>query len=219
MTETSAESEQTPQTQDAESNEELTEQSPEQSNKPPAKEQAYAEVPGDLACRIEAALLLSDRAMRSNRLAEVLVEGELSLPEQAIAEAVESLNEEYGKTGRSFRIEQVAGGYRMMTLPEYADVLSSMDKTQTNSKLSATAIETLAIVAYKQPIMRSEVEAIRGVACGEVLRALLDRRLIKIVGRAEELGRPMLYGTTTRFLELFGLASLKDLPSVEELRR
>jgi segregation and condensation protein B len=90
------------------------------------------------------------------------------------------------------------------------------EKQQT--RLTQPAIETLAIVAYRQPIQRSEIEAIRGVACGEVLRGLLERRLVRIVGRAEELGRPMLYGTTSEFLKVFGLSSLSDLPQSKELR-
>ncbi|MHC4947976.1 MAG: SMC-Scp complex subunit ScpB, partial [Planctomycetota bacterium] len=85
------------------------------------------------------------------------------------------------------------------------------------AKLSQAALETLAIVAYRQPILRAEIEAIRGVACGEVLRGLLDRRLVRVAGRAEELGRPMLYGTTSRFLKVFGLGGLADLPEVEGL--
>jgi segregation and condensation protein B len=85
------------------------------------------------------------------------------------------------------------------------------------ARLTPAALETLAIVAYRQPLLRADLEAIRGVACGEVLRGLLDRRLIRIVGRAEELGRPMLYGTTKEFLEVFGLASLKDLPQAKDL--
>jgi len=104
-----------------------------------------------------------------------------------------------------------------MTLPQYAEVLNSLHKTKQDSRLSPAQLETLAIVAYKQPILRAQVESIRGAASGEVLRALMDRHLVKIVGRAEELGRPMLYGTTKQFLEVFGLAGLKDLPQVEAL--
>jgi segregation and condensation protein B len=85
------------------------------------------------------------------------------------------------------------------------------------SRLTPAALETLAIIAYRQPVLRADLEAIRGVACGEVLRGLLERRLVRIVGRAEELGRPMLYGTTKEFLQIFGLGSLKDLPKSEDL--
>lgn len=139
-------------------------------------------------------------------------------PAAIIRAAVSRLNGVYEQTGRAFRIEQVAGGYRVMTLAKYADVLERFHGGRERSALSKAAIETLAIIAYKQPLTRAGLEAIRGVACGEILRALLERRLITIVGRAEELGRPILYGTSKRFLETFGLGTLKDLPTVEELR-
>jgi segregation and condensation protein B len=139
-------------------------------------------------------------------------------PAAIVREAIAKLNAVYEQTGRAFRIEQVAGGYRVMTLAKHAAVLERFHGGRERSALSKAALETLAIVAYKQPLTRAGLEAIRGVACGEILRALLERRLITIVGRAEELGRPILYGTSKRFLETFGLGSLKDLPTVEELR-
>ena len=106
----------------------------------------------------------------------------------------------------------------MLTLPEYNDWLKQLLRTRQESKLSQAALETLAIMAYKQPVMRVTVEALRGVAAGEMIRNLMEKGLVKIVGRAEELGRPLLYGTTRKFLEVFGLNSLQDLPKVEELR-
>ena len=99
-----------------------------------------------------------------------------------------------------------------MVAPEFGSVVAAFDRNRQSTKLSRASIETLSIIAYRQPITRAQIEAIRGVACGEVLRSLLDRKLIVIKGRAEEIGRPMLYGTTAQFLELFGLASLRDLP-------
>lgn len=138
--------------------------------------------------------------------------------EAAVAEAVASLNAEYEATKRSFRIEFLAGGYRVMTRPEFAGALATFHRQKVTSKLSRAAVESLAIIAYKQPLTRAQLEAIRGVACGEVLRSLMDRRLVTMKGRAEELGRPMLYGTTKGFLDRFGLASIKDLPSIAELR-
>ncbi|MBY0261687.1 MAG: SMC-Scp complex subunit ScpB, partial [Phycisphaerales bacterium] len=117
-----------------------------------------------------------------------------------------------------FRIERIAGGYRVMTLPAFGPVLEAYHGKRERHALSRAAIETLAIIAYKQPITRAALESIRGVACGEVLRSLMERRLVTIVGRAEEVGRPMLYGTSKAFLETFGLASVKDLPSVDDLR-
>jgi segregation and condensation protein B len=167
----------------------------------------------DLPGKLEAALLTADRALSSSKLGEALggVSG------KKIKQTIESLNAQYEQTGRSFRIEPVAGGWKVLTLPEYANVLQALHKRQAQQKLSPAALETLAVIAYKQPILRADLEAIRGVACGEVLRGLMDRHLVKIVGRAEEIGRPMLYGTTKTFLEVFGLASLNDLPKVEQL--
>lgn len=133
-----------------------------------------------------------------------------------IHEAIACLNRQYHCTGRSFRIEAVAGGFRIMTLPAFGRLLAAFHGSAP-PRLSRAALETLAIIAYRQPITRAQVEAIRGVGCGEVLSTLLERRLITITGRAEELGRPLLYGTTRQFLEAFGLASLKDLPALEEL--
>lgn len=170
--------------------------------------------PHDLAQKVEAALMALDRPMSAAGLAEAIGK----VPTKAINAAVTQLNEAYAQSGRSFRIEQVAGGLQILTLPEYGAVVAALQRTRQQTRLSPAALETLAIIAYKQPILRADVEAIRGVACGEVIRTLMDHRLVKIVGRAEELGRPMLYGTTKTFLEVFGLADLKDLPKVEELR-
>lgn len=168
----------------------------------------------ELALRVEAALLTLDRPMTSARLAEALGVDATG----PVNDAIEQLNGVYEQSGRSFRIEQVAGGWQIMTLAKFADVLAALHKTRGATKLTPAALETLAIVAYKQPIIRAEIEAIRGVSSGEILRGLMDRHLVKIVGRAEEIGRPMLYGTTKTFLEVFGLGSLKDLPNVEQLK-
>ncbi len=132
-----------------------------------------------------------------------------------IDQAVLELNQAYESTNRSFRIERVASGYRIMTLSTYADAVARFHDSREPQRLSRPAIETLAIIAYKQPITRAHLEAIRGVACGEVLKSLLERQLIVISGRSEELGRPMLYATGPKFLTSFGLASIKDLPQAE----
>jgi segregation and condensation protein B len=107
----------------------------------------------------------------------------------------------------------------MLTLSPFNTWLSKLLKVRSESKLSPAALETLAIISYKQPILRVDIEAIRGVACGEMVRQLCDKGLVKIVGRAEVLGRPLLYGTTKRFLQVFGLNSLKDLPTAEDLKK
>jgi segregation and condensation protein B len=142
----------------------------------------------------------------------------LSAASALIDAAIAHLNDSYAATGRSFRIEQVSGGFRMMTLPAHAAVVAAIHANRVQTRLSKSAVEALAIIAYKQPITRAQLEAIRGVACGEVLRSLMDRRLVTIKGRSEELGRPILYATSKQFLDHFGLASITDLPTLTELK-
>ncbi len=162
---------------------------------------------------VEAVLFSSDSPMPVSKIASVI--GALSSRE--IRSVIEKLNEKYMQWNCAFRIEEIAGGFQMLTRPEFANYLHQLYKVRSESKLSPAALETLAIIAYKQPVLRAEIEAIRGVACGEMIRTLMEKDLIKIVGRAEELGRPMLYGTTKKFMQVFGLASLEDLPKVPEL--
>ncbi|MBN1817989.1 MAG: SMC-Scp complex subunit ScpB [Sedimentisphaerales bacterium] len=164
---------------------------------------------------IEAILFASDEPLTPQRLVNTMETGSV----KQVRQAVRDLNRKYRQNGHAFRIEKIAGGYQMMTLPAYNHWLKKMLRVRTDNKLSPAALETLAIVSYKQPIIRADIEAIRGVASGEVLRNLMYKGLIKMVGRAEVLGRPMLYGTTRKFLDTFGLGSLKDLPKVEELKR
>lgn len=187
---------------------------PDASKPKPAERELTPQEAEELALKVEAALLTTDRPMTAGKLGEVL--GGVDV--KAIQDAADSLNQVYKDTGRSFRIEKVAGGLQVLTLPKYADVLNELHKSRAQTHLSPAAMETLAIVAYQQPVMRAQIESIRGVACGEVLRSLMDRHLVKIVGRAEEIGRPMLYGTTKGFLEVFGLSGIKDLPKVEKSR-
>ena len=169
----------------------------------------------EIAATVEAILFASEKPLSPAKLSEI---GQLG-GVRAVRKAVEALNARYKRMACSFRIVDIAGGYQMQTLPEYSDVLSRLARTRSESRLSQAALETLAIVAYRQPVLRADVEAIRGVACGEVLRGLMEKNLIRIVGRAEEIGRPLLYGTTRNFLEVFGLAGLDDLPDSEQLRR
>jgi segregation and condensation protein B len=136
-----------------------------------------------------------------------------------IRQYINNLNDKYKENNNAFRIEQIAGGYQMLTLSPYNIWLKKLLRERSESKLSPAALETLAIISYKQPIIRADIEAIRGVAAGEMLRGLMYKGLIKIVGRAQVLGRPLLYGTTRKFLEVFGLNSLKDLPKIEELKK
>jgi segregation and condensation protein B len=160
---------------------------------------------------LEAMLLSTHHPLTAGRLAELL-----GLPvSRPIRRAITELNQQYEESHRSFRVEQVAGGYQILTLPEFGEHLQKLHQREIDAKLTKAALETLAIIAYKQPILRADIEAIRGVACGETIRNLMEKHLVKIAGRAEEPGRPILYGTTKRFLEVFGLNSLKDLPQSE----
>lgn len=172
-----------------------------------------AEAGGESAdpAAIEALLLATHHPLTAGRLAELL---DLSST-KPVRGAIQQLNSDYESGGRAFRIEQVAGGYQILTLPHFGEYLKKLHQKEIDAKLTKAALETLAIIAYKQPILRADVEAIRGVACGETIRSLMEKHLVKIAGRAEEPGRPILYGTTKRFLELFGLNGLKDLPQPE----
>jgi segregation and condensation protein B len=178
----------------------------------------------EFTSQVEALLLVSDRPMPEQRIAELLEIEHAEDPGEArqkavqsVRHAIEELNKAYEESGRAFRIMKLAGGHQMMTLPKHGDLLARLRGERQLQKLTPAALETLAIIAYRQPILRADLESIRGVACGEVLRGLLERRLVRITGRAEEIGRPMLYGTTKEFLQIFGLGSLKDLPKSEDL--
>jgi len=134
-----------------------------------------------------------------------------------IKEIIQQLREEYDTQDRAFQIEEIANGFQLLSRPEYHEWISKIRKKTGEAKLSQAAVETMAIIAYKQPIIRADVEAIRGVQSGQMIRTLVEKGLVKIVGRDEVLGRPLLYGTTKKFLEHFGLKSIKDLPKTEEL--
>ena len=163
---------------------------------------------------VEAVLFASDESLSETRLAGIV---ETSIKQ--VRQSIQNLNEKYQANKNAFRIEQIAGGYQMLTLSPYNHWLKKLLRVRSDSKLSPAALETLAIIAYKQPVIRADIEAIRGVTVGELVRSLMDKGLVKIVGRAEVLGRPTLYGTTKKFLAVFGLNSLKDLPKVEELKK
>jgi segregation and condensation protein B len=162
---------------------------------------------------IEALLFASGEPVDGSKMAKILGIGTA----RDVRGHVRSINREYEEREAPYRIEEVAGGYLILTLPEYQPWIAKLRKQHIETKLSAAALETLAIISYKQPILRVDVEAIRGVACGEIIRSLMERGLVRIVGRAQELGRPLLYGTTKKFLEVFGLNSLRDLPQIEDL--
>ncbi len=170
-----------------------------------------SDLPPANLCAIEALLFSTHHPLTAGRLAELL-DLDSTKP---IRRAVKELNQTYEATGRAFRVELVAGGFQLLTLPEHGGLLKKLHQREIDAKLTKAALETLAIIAYKQPILRADIEAIRGVACGETIRSLMEKHLVKIAGRAELPGRPILYGTTKRFLELFGLNSIKDLPQPE----
>jgi segregation and condensation protein B len=161
--------------------------------------------------RVEAVLLLTKTPLNSRKLSQLA-----HLADATEARTlVRQLNRVYDTHGRAMRVEQVAGGYRLLTRPSLAPWLARLGHLPPPVRLSTPMMETLAVVAYRQPVSRASAEAVRGVACGELLRQLMERDLIRIVGRGEELGRPYLYGTTRRFLQLFGLPSADALPAIE----
>ena len=162
---------------------------------------------------IESLLFASDAPLAAADLARV----DERLDEDTVAAVIDELRREYDEAERSFQIYEVGGGYQLLTRPEYSVVLEQWETVPHTTRLSLPALEVLAIIAYRQPIGRTEIEEIRGVQSAAVLRTLQDRDLIEPVGRAEGLGRPLLYGTTSRFLEHFGFRSLEDLPRPDEL--
>lgn len=163
--------------------------------------------------RVEAVLMLADEPLAARRLAEVI-----GLADAAEARAlIARLQELYDRDGSAFQVEEIAGGYQLLTRPRYHPWLVRLKRTGHELRLTPAALETLAVIAYKQPIMRAEVESVRGVACSELIRQLMEKGLVRIAGRHDSLGRPQLYGTTRKFLQAFGLNTLKDLPEVESL--
>ncbi|HRC23739.1 MAG: SMC-Scp complex subunit ScpB [Nitrospira sp.] len=142
-----------------------------------------------------------------------------AVTKQDVDQALASLAQDYEQEGRGLQLAEVAGGYRIVTKAEFAPWLKRLEKVKSPSKLSRSALESLAIIAYKQPIVRAEVEQIRGVETSGVIRTLLERKLVRIVGRKEEPGRPIMYGTTKFFLEHFGLRDLSQLPPLREFKQ
>jgi segregation and condensation protein B len=163
---------------------------------------------------VEAALFAADEPLSARRLAQVagLADG------TEARRLVRKLQGLYGKDATAFEVGEIAGGFQLLTRPDFHPWLARLRRTGAELRLTPAARETLAIVAYRQPIMRADIEAVRGVQCGELLRLLMEKGLVRIAGRHESLGRPVLYGTTKKFLQMFGLRSLRDLPQAERLR-
>ena len=171
--------------------------------------------PERLVGAVEALLLAAGDVLTAERLRDVL--GMASAIH--VREAIEQVRQRWAAAGLSVELQEVAGGVRVVTRPEYAEYVRRLQRHVVDGKLSQGLLETLSIVAYRQPVARPEIERIRGVQVGEALRALLERNLLKVVGRSDQPGRPMLYGTTKRFLTAFGLNDVKDLPSAKDLAR
>lgn len=163
---------------------------------------------------LEALLFAVEEPISAARLAEA-IEGAAAADIRAV---LQELQRQYDEEGRGFALEEIAGGFQLLSRSDYAPYLEKLQKKQSRVKLSSAALETLAIVAYRQPITRAAIEVIRGVEAGAMLRMLVEKGMVKIVGREEVIGRPFLYGTTRRFLERFGLKSLKDLPQAGQLQ-
>ena len=133
-----------------------------------------------------------------------------------VLESIEAINEQLNDTGFAFQIYAIGGGYQFLTKPEYQETVSVYLKQKSKKKLSASALETLAIIAYKQPITRSAMEQIRGVGCDYAVQKVLEKELIEIKGKADTIGRPVLYGTSQKFMDYFGINHIKDLPQLKD---
>ena len=160
----------------------------------------------------EALIFVSDIPLSINKINEVLDKTDVA----TIKTAILQLQDEYEKGGKGIQIIEVANGYKMCTRSEYSDYVTKLFTHRKKAKLSAQALETLAVIAYKQPVTKPEIEEIRGVNIIGVLKTLLDRNMIKILGKKDAVGRPILYGTTREFLEYFGLKDLTDLPTLKD---
>lgn len=179
-------------------------------------------VPSSVKSLIEALIFAADEPLTPKQIKAIYdnpgVDGEpRSIEDEEIEEIVAELNREFQEAGKAYRIIRIAGGYQFATLPEYAGWLGKLYREQSRRKLSQSSLETLAIIAYKQPITKPEIESIRGVNCDYVLKTLLEKELVTVVGRAETVGRPLLYGTTKEFLKHFGLNDITDLPRPREI--
>lgn len=164
----------------------------------------------ELKKKIESVLFVSAEPISIKRIAEVVSE-----PQEKIEPALSELEKDY--ESRAFMLSRVAGGYQLLTRPEFADIISAFATQVTKRKLSQAAMETLSIIAYKQPVTRQEIESIRGVSSGEITRALMEAELIKVAGRANTPGQPILYATSDKFLEICGLNSINDMPKPVEI--
>jgi segregation and condensation protein B len=168
----------------------------------------------ELKAILETLLFVSHEPVTVDRLAAVLD----SVPKVELRQALRGLQQDFETTGRGLQIVELAGGFQIVTRPDYGPWIKRFEKSKPAPKLTRSALETLAIIAYKQPLVRSEIELIRGVETSGVLRTLLERKLVRMVGRKDMPGRPILYGTTKTFLQHFGLRDLAELPPLREFK-
>ena len=186
-------------------------------------EKAELKIPTTLKALVEALIFAAQEPLSINQIRAIYQgddarnNGSKQIEPETVRQSVTDLNLEYEKSDRPYRIVQIAGGYQFATLSDYAEWLGKLYKEQGRRKLSQSGVETLAIVAYKQPVTKAEIEKIRGVNCDYVLKALLEKELLTVTGRAESVGRPLLYGTTKEFLKHFGLNDITDLPRPREI--
>ena len=162
---------------------------------------------------LEAILFASDEPVSDDRLADAAGD---DVTVGAVRGAVRELQSDYA-AGRGFTIEEIAGGWQLLTRPEFNKYLRKLVKARLEARFTQAALETLSIIAYKQPVTRAEVEDIRGVACSDMIRTLMEKSLVRVVGHSDQLGHALLYGTTRKFLTSFGLSSVKDLPDSKQL--
>ncbi len=166
---------------------------------------------------IEALIFCSPQPIRITEIQQCLSEMfEAEIPQEDIEAAIEELKQKYEPEDHTFAIYQIAEGYQFLTKPAYQASIGILLRQSAKKRLSTAALETVAIIAYKQPITKTELEHIRGVNCDYAVQKLLDKELIEIIGKAETVGRPMLYGTSRKFMEYFGINSLKDLPQPKD---
>ena len=174
-----------------------------------------------LARVTEALIFAADEPVASAAVAAVYAEvtGDEDVDAAAVEEAVEALNRSYAESGRAFRIHAWAGGYRMATVREVAPFVRALVAAEAERRLSRSLMETLAVIAYKQPVSKPEVDFVRGVDADYAIKKLLERKFITVIGRSDAIGRPLLYGTTDFFLEQFGLGTLDELPRPREIEQ
>jgi segregation and condensation protein B len=168
----------------------------------------------ELKKKVEVLLFVHDKPLNSKQIISLIGE---KIEKTEVEKSLEIIARELNNTDKPYSLEQLAGGWQLLSRPEYDKLINKLIEVKKQESLTKSQLETLAVVAYSQPITKYEIESIRGVGCGPVLKILQERDMIRITGRAEKLGAPVLYGTTSRFMELFGLNEISELPEREEI--